>query len=51
VEAQAYKFVSNEYRFFPVTVKVNACKEYSRDSLGLKEMLTKSSTINPCSMK
>ncbi|KAF2894835.1 hypothetical protein ILUMI_11339, partial [Ignelater luminosus] len=48
VEVQAYKFMSNEYRFFPITVSVNACVEYNRNIVGYKELLVKTSNIDPC---
>ncbi|KAF2894745.1 hypothetical protein ILUMI_11428 [Ignelater luminosus] len=50
VDAQLYKFTSNEYRFFPVTVTLNACVEYSRNAFGLKDMLDKFSNLNLCKM-
>ncbi|KAF2895206.1 hypothetical protein ILUMI_10966 [Ignelater luminosus] len=48
---QAYKMASNEYRFFPVTFKANVCSEYNRNSFSMKDMLKKSSNLNPCDLK
>ncbi|KAF2897606.1 hypothetical protein ILUMI_08575 [Ignelater luminosus] len=51
LEVQLYKFVSNEYRFFPVFVTVNPCSEFSRNTFGAKTIFSKTSNIDPCNMK
>ncbi|KAF2898752.1 hypothetical protein ILUMI_07422 [Ignelater luminosus] len=51
-DIQVYKLMSNEYRFFPLTItNANVCAEYNRNSFGLKDMFTKSSNVKPCDMK
>ncbi|KAF2895876.1 hypothetical protein ILUMI_10299 [Ignelater luminosus] len=51
LDIQVYKFMSNEYRFFPITVRVNTCAEYIRNTFRIKEILPKVSNIKPCNMK
>ncbi|KAF2904291.1 hypothetical protein ILUMI_01884, partial [Ignelater luminosus] len=50
---QAYKLMmmSNQYRFFPVTVNVNACAEYTKNTFGVKDILSKVSNMRLCNMK
>ncbi|KAF2883641.1 hypothetical protein ILUMI_22513 [Ignelater luminosus] len=50
-DVQLYKMMSNEYRFFPLTFKANACVEYRKNSFSLKDMLTGTSNLTPCNMK
>ncbi|KAF2895722.1 hypothetical protein ILUMI_10454 [Ignelater luminosus] len=51
LDLQVYKFTSNEYRFFPITVNVNACAEYARNTFGMKDLLSKTSNMNFCNLK
>ncbi|KAF2895721.1 hypothetical protein ILUMI_10453 [Ignelater luminosus] len=50
IDIQAYKFTNNEYRFFPITVSVNACVEHLRDTFGYRTMLAKTSNIDFCNL-
>ncbi|KAF2893419.1 hypothetical protein ILUMI_12754, partial [Ignelater luminosus] len=50
-EVQLYKLSSNEYRFFPVTFTANGCAEYTKNSFGMRDLLTRTSNANPCNMK
>ncbi|KAF2896451.1 hypothetical protein ILUMI_09725 [Ignelater luminosus] len=44
--------MSNEYRIFPVFVTVNVCAEYTKNSFGAKDILSKTNTnMKPCDMK
>ncbi|KAF2894624.1 hypothetical protein ILUMI_11548, partial [Ignelater luminosus] len=36
---QAYKFVSNEYRLFPLYFQFNVCEELAKNGFGLRNML------------
>ncbi|KAF2893171.1 hypothetical protein ILUMI_13000 [Ignelater luminosus] len=38
--AQHYKFMSNEYRLFPIRFAVNACKALAANVMGTRNMLT-----------
>ncbi|KAF2891490.1 hypothetical protein ILUMI_14683, partial [Ignelater luminosus] len=50
--SQVYKMMSNEYRIFPVFVSYNICAEYTRNSFGAKDLLSKIATnIKPCDLK
>ncbi|KAF2901138.1 hypothetical protein ILUMI_05048 [Ignelater luminosus] len=51
MDVQVYKFSSNEYRFFPVTVSLNVCAEYFRNSCDVKTILARVSNMNLCNMK
>ncbi|KAF2883643.1 hypothetical protein ILUMI_22515 [Ignelater luminosus] len=51
LDIQLYKMMSNEYRFFPVTFRANFCVEYTKDSFGFRNMLARTSNVNPCNMK
>ncbi|KAF2904290.1 hypothetical protein ILUMI_01883, partial [Ignelater luminosus] len=51
LHVQLYKFMSNEYRFFPVFVSVNMCAEYRKNSFGVKDLLTRTSNHDPCHLK
>ncbi|KAF2886927.1 hypothetical protein ILUMI_19246 [Ignelater luminosus] len=48
---QFYKFASNEYRFFPITVGANVCEEYEKNNFKIRDLLSKTSNIKPCSLK
>ncbi|KAF2888417.1 hypothetical protein ILUMI_17756 [Ignelater luminosus] len=49
---QVYKLTSNEYRFFPVTVSVNICAEYTKNTFSAKDVLSKLPTnLTPCNLK
>ncbi|KAF2904725.1 hypothetical protein ILUMI_01452 [Ignelater luminosus] len=43
--------MSNEYRFFPVTVKVNVCAEYTKNTSGLRDIMSKMSNFKPCDLE
>ncbi|KAF2901123.1 hypothetical protein ILUMI_05062, partial [Ignelater luminosus] len=51
IDVQLYKMMSNEYRFFPVTVSVNACAEYLRNTFGARELVASHSNMQPCNVK
>ncbi|KAF2904292.1 hypothetical protein ILUMI_01885 [Ignelater luminosus] len=51
MDIQLYKMMSNEYRFFPVTVKVNACAEFTRNTFSVQDTVFKYSNIRPCNLK
>ncbi|KAF2895336.1 hypothetical protein ILUMI_10839, partial [Ignelater luminosus] len=51
VSVQFYKFLSNEYRFFPVAFDANACHKFTQNSFNCREILKNVSNITPCHMK
>ncbi|KAF2886674.1 hypothetical protein ILUMI_19499 [Ignelater luminosus] len=51
IDVQLYKMMSNEYRFFPVTFKESLCREYKKNSFGMKDLVTRYSNANPCDLR
>ncbi|KAF2905652.1 hypothetical protein ILUMI_00519, partial [Ignelater luminosus] len=42
---QSYKFMSNEYRLFPITINMSLCSEMSNDRFGIFQSLMKSANF------
>ncbi|KAF2886497.1 hypothetical protein ILUMI_19676 [Ignelater luminosus] len=47
---QVYKFLSNEFRYFPVTLSLNMCEEYKKNTFGLLDLFRTYSNVkvNSC---